>query len=145
MTDEEFQAYRELICDDHFRFHELDEAEQAALLGKDIGLTMPGIVVELDEATQGRMYRRRYGMLQIELDWYDTGMICVFLGSCDDGDFEIHIRQDNNPDLESPLRDWQIRDAIIKWLARTSYYLNAVGLGDACHAWGKVESVEWTL
>ena len=150
MTDDEFHAYRGLINDDRFRFYELDESQQALLLGKDVGTNRVMIVVELDEITRARMYGRRYGVLELDrkYDPVDKALspyvLSVFLGSCDDGWFEATVTRNPDPYSVKYRYAWQIRSAIGAWLQRVGFYLNAEGLASACSAWGNVEDAQWT-
>lgn len=110
------------------------EDEQRQLLGEDIGVETPTIVVELDEWSLRRFYNNRFAPITIrEYQLHDkTPVFQVIVHSIDDASLNMFWRREKMQVLP-----YQARQMIDEWLKRTNYFINLKGFEAFCQLFGE--------
>lgn len=116
--------------DNFYDLWKLPQDEQEILLGEDIGLSTPTIIVELDVASQQHFYNERFAPLcikQYEVPSLKAEVFQVILHSIDDHSLNMtwEVKKMRVPSYEA--RQW-----IENWLKRTNYFVNFKGFEHFC-------------
>lgn len=101
------------------------------------------LLVELDEATQGRFYDRRFAPLQIIQKYQspsdDNPFFRIYLASSDDGCLSMWWSYG-----KMNLYPYEAEQKLLEWLKRTNYFVNLAGLEDFCiRVIGKPDSLSY--
>lgn len=131
-TTEESEVPPKIKTNRIYDLWDLEEEDQEACLGLDIGRAgQPIIVVELDEMSQRRFYNRRFAPFRTrETDSLFTARI----DSIDDAELVMEWKIS-----QMEILPYMAREMIMHWLKRTNYFVNLDGFASYCRVFGKYQ------
>lgn len=126
--------------DRYYDLWDLPWEEQEKLLGQDIGISKPMIVVELDPYSQFHFYNQRFTMLSFWTQKHQTtgkDEFWVYLPSIDDASLRM-IWQVS----QMCVATYTAIEMIQGWLKRTNHFVNLKGFEDMCRVFNDPYDVD---